>query len=116
MNNRDRELPKDLYFKARDASAGVSTKCQRRVCKVLRVLVFAAPHNANAALFWCACRLAEFVDQEWLTRKSAEELLVMAAMMRGQEQGETWRSIKSGFERTARDCITKGARGVCRGA
>jgi hypothetical protein len=93
-----KQLPRDLYFKARELSASASFHCQRRVCGVLAKLVYETEGNRNDLLFWASCRLAEFVNDGWLTRKSAEELLFSGAMMCGLAQEEARETIGSGFK------------------
>jgi hypothetical protein len=105
-----KELPPDLYFKVcRLVNPRFPLKAKRRVCSVLAVTVHKPEGDRNHALYWTVRRLAEFVDMEFITRKSAEELAFDAGMLCGLEPKKVLASINSAFIGHANDLSIRGA-------
>ena len=98
-------LPRDLYFKACSATHGP----ERRVCRALAVAFNARNHNRNDALFWTACRFAEFIAEEWISRADAEALLLEAASdyVRTDGEARALTTIRSGL--LGKAPVTEGA-------
>jgi hypothetical protein len=69
----------------------------RKVEGVVGRIAAAQEGERNNLLHWGACRLAEFVEQNIMSREEAEELALEAARQAGLSRDEALRTIQSGF-------------------
>ncbi|MGC2198609.1 MAG: bifunctional DNA primase/polymerase [Stellaceae bacterium] len=73
----------------------------RRFDGVLRRVKFARETQRNSTLFWAACRLGEAIRKGEIGATVAEAALLRAALHADLPEGETRRTIASGFKTSA---------------